>query len=57
LKNHILDLLEHPLKKTEMEARTLALGKTMMWSEIAKRYAMLFRDILDVNYLSRRSVI
>jgi glycosyltransferase involved in cell wall biosynthesis len=57
LKNHILDLLENPLKKKEMEARTLTLGKTMMWSEIAKRYAMLFRDLIDAKYLSRRSVI
>ncbi|QGQ98641.1 glycosyltransferase [Paenibacillus psychroresistens] len=54
----ILDLLDNPLKKKEMEARTLALGKTMMWSEIAKRYAMLVRGTLDAKYLSlRRSAI
>jgi polysaccharide biosynthesis protein PslF len=50
----ILDLLDNPLKKKEMEARTLALGKTMMWSEIAKRYAMLFRETLEAKYLSLR---
>jgi glycosyltransferase involved in cell wall biosynthesis len=54
----ILDLLDNPLKKKEMESRTLALGKTMMWSEIAKRYANLFRDCLETKYLSnRRSAI
>jgi glycosyltransferase involved in cell wall biosynthesis len=54
----ILDLLDNPLKKKEMEARTLALGKTMMWSEIAKSYASLFRDALEAKYLSpRRSAI
>jgi glycosyltransferase involved in cell wall biosynthesis len=54
----ILDLLDNPLKIKEMEARTLALGRTMMWSEIAKHYAMLFRDALEVNYVStRRSAI
>jgi hypothetical protein len=54
----ILELLDNPLKKKEMEARTLALGKTMMWSEIAKQYANLFRYCLETNYLSnRRSAI
>jgi glycosyltransferase involved in cell wall biosynthesis len=54
----ILELLDNPLKKKEMEARTLALGKTMMWSEIAKSYAMLFRNALEAKYLSlRRSAI
>jgi glycosyltransferase involved in cell wall biosynthesis len=58
LQTCILDLLDNPLKKKEMEARTLALGKTMMWSEIAKRYAMLFRETFDAKYLSlRRSAI
>lgn len=54
----ILDLLDNPLKKKEMEANTLSLGKTMMWSEIAKQYAMLFRDALEPKYLAiRRSAI
>lgn len=54
----ILELLDNPLKKKEMEARTLSLGKTMMWSEIAKQYAHLFRDALEPKYLAtRRSAI
>ncbi|MEX2461455.1 MAG: glycosyltransferase family 4 protein [Paenibacillaceae bacterium] len=58
LQSCILDLLNNPFKKKEMEARTLSLGKTMMWSEIAKRYAMLFRDALEPKYLTnRRSAI
>lgn len=53
----ILVLLENPQRKKEMEARTLALGRTMMWSKIAKRYATLFRENLDTHNLLRRSVI
>lgn len=43
----ILELLKHPLRKQAMEARTSALGRTMMWSEVAKRYAKLFRGVMD----------
>ena len=52
----ILDLLEHPMRKQEMEARTLALGRTMMWSEIAKGYAALFRSAIDTNYAYRETL-
>lgn len=46
----ILELLDNPLRKREMEARTSALGRTMMWSEIAKRYAALFRGVMDSSH-------
>lgn len=48
----ILELLEDPRKKEDMEARTLALGRTMMWSEIAKRYAVLFRESVGADHYS-----
>ena len=53
----ILELLENPDRKKEMEDRTLALGRTMMWSEIAKTYAVLIRELMDVNYAIKGSVI
>ena len=46
----ILELLEHPLQKRQMETRAAALGHTMMWSEIAKRYALLFRGVMESSY-------
>jgi glycosyltransferase involved in cell wall biosynthesis len=53
----ILQLLNNPQQKYEMEARTLLLGQTMMWSEIAKHYAHLFRLALEPSFLIIRSVI
>lgn len=53
----LLELLENPQQKSEMEARTLALGRTMMWSEIAQRYATLFRKIVATNYAHRGTLI
>jgi glycosyltransferase involved in cell wall biosynthesis len=53
----LLELLENPQRKTEMEARTLALGRTMMWSEIAQRYATLFREAMDSNFAYRGTLI
>jgi polysaccharide biosynthesis protein PslF len=35
-------ILENPKAKKEMEARTLKVGRTMMWENIAKQYADLF---------------
>jgi hypothetical protein len=41
-----------------MEARTLTMGKTMMWSEIALQYAILFRNATAANYsFLKRSAI
>jgi glycosyltransferase involved in cell wall biosynthesis len=53
----MLQLLNSPQQKSEMEARTLMLGQTMMWSEIAKRYAQLFRLAVEPAFLLNRSVI
>ncbi|MDB5053413.1 MAG: hypothetical protein JWM44_1463 [Bacilli bacterium] len=57
LEASILELLDKPQLKREMETRTLALGRTMMWSEIAKRYAVLVRENINNSYLYTRSVI
>jgi glycosyltransferase involved in cell wall biosynthesis len=45
----ILELLENPERMMEMEARTLALGRTMMWGETAKRYAVLLREGINTK--------
>ncbi|GGD90665.1 glycosyltransferase family 4 protein [Paenibacillus nasutitermitis] len=58
LEKAILLLLGNPALIADMEVRTLELGKTMMWSEIAKRYAALFQEsITSAATQSNRSVI
>lgn len=44
LETCILQLLNDPSKIAEMENRTLELGKTMLWNEIAKTYAAIFQE-------------
>ncbi|MNW53556.1 GDP-mannose-dependent alpha-(1-6)-phosphatidylinositol monomannoside mannosyltransferase [compost metagenome] len=53
----ILELLDDPGKVKDMENRTLALGRTMMWSEVAKTYAAIFQDKIALFKLADRSVI
>ncbi|WP_419874575.1 glycosyltransferase family 4 protein [Candidatus Pristimantibacillus sp. PTI5] len=57
LQNHIVNVLDHPELKTEMENRTLALGSTMMWNEVAKSYAVLFREIIAQSYALKGSAV
>ncbi|HEY8421858.1 MAG: glycosyltransferase [Clostridiales bacterium] len=47
LARHIRYILENPQAKTEMEKRTLSVGRTMMWENVAKQYTKLFIDTLD----------
>lgn len=53
----ILELLNNPTKKKEMEALTLKLGQTMMWGEIATLYATQIRKLIHSYNYSARSVI
>jgi glycosyltransferase involved in cell wall biosynthesis len=53
----ILELLNNPTKKQEMESLTLKLGQTMMWSEIATQYATQIRTLIHSFNISTRSVI
>ncbi len=39
-------VMEHPDLQAEMEKKTLALGKTMMWSRVAENYLAMFRKAL-----------
>jgi len=52
LEKCILNILGNPQLKQEMETRTLALGQTMMWNEIAKKYAAILR-----GHLQKESVL
>jgi len=57
LETHILNILDHPALKAEMEEKTMALGKTMMWSEVAKSYAQLFREVMSSSYGLKGSAV
>lgn len=47
LAEQIRYVLDHPEAKKEMEQKTLGLGRTMMWPNVARRYAGLFIDTLE----------
>lgn len=47
LARHIMYVLNNPKAKKEMEEKTLSVGKTMMWEEVANHYAQFFIDILE----------
>jgi glycosyltransferase involved in cell wall biosynthesis len=53
----ILQLLDNPALVKEMENRTLELGRTMLWNEVAKTYAAIFQENIAVSELANRSVI
>lgn len=53
----ILQLLDNPSLIKEMEDRTLELGITMRWSEIAKIYAAIIQKQITISELTTRSVI
>ena len=43
----IQTVLDNPLRKKEMETRTLVVGRTMMWANVAERYAELCLHLLE----------
>ncbi|WP_265446744.1 glycosyltransferase family 4 protein [Acetivibrio straminisolvens] len=47
LAKHIQYVLENPEAKKEMEMRTLSLGRTMMWENVANSYSKVFIDTLE----------
>ncbi|MBB3150849.1 hypothetical protein FHS16_000883 [Paenibacillus endophyticus] len=57
LETHIVNVLDDPGLKAEMENKTLALGSTMMWDEVAKSYAVLFRKIIAQSYALKGSAV
>ncbi|BBH22360.1 glycosyl transferase family 1 [Paenibacillus baekrokdamisoli] len=49
----ILRLLDNPTLVKEMEDRTLELGRTMLWSEIAKTYAAIFQEKIMISEFAK----
>lgn len=49
LERCILQILDHPQQKNRMEQLSLTLGRTMMWSEVSKQYAALFRNLAHIS--------
>lgn len=50
-------ILEHPHAKSEMEKKTLALGRTMMWKNVANQYAQLFIQTIEEAHLREGDVL
>jgi glycosyltransferase involved in cell wall biosynthesis len=57
LEKHILNILDHPTLKIQMENRTLELGRNMMWSEVTKSYAVLFREMMKNSQILKGSAV
>ncbi|WP_017813801.1 glycosyltransferase family 4 protein [Paenibacillus shenyangensis] len=57
LEKHIIDVLDQPDLKADMESKTLKLGNSMRWSEIAKAYSVLFREVSQLERRLKGSVV
>jgi hypothetical protein len=59
LETSILDIMDHPDKKNQMEQKTLDLGRTMMWNQIVQQYAAIIRESIqtETQYTIQGSVI
>lgn len=57
LAEKIMYVLDNPKAKKEMEKRTLSIGKTMMWGNIANQYTKLFIDTLEKANLQKGMVV
>jgi glycosyltransferase involved in cell wall biosynthesis len=57
LAKHIKYVLDNPEAKKEMEKRTLSLGRTMMWDNVAAHYAKLFIDTIAKTELNDSAVV
>ncbi|AEV67980.1 glycosyltransferase family 4 protein [Acetivibrio clariflavus] len=50
-------VLENPDAKEEMERKTLSVGRTMMWGNVANHYTKLFIDTLEEQKLAGSQVV
>jgi glycosyltransferase involved in cell wall biosynthesis len=50
-------VIENPKEKQEMESKTLSLGRTMMWEDIAKQYVKMFIDTVEKARLKDTRVV
>ncbi|AGC67100.1 glycosyl transferase group 1 [Thermoclostridium stercorarium subsp. stercorarium DSM 8532] len=57
LAEKIMYVLDNPKAKKEMEKRTLSVGMTMMWGNIANQYTKLFIDTLEKSKFQSSMVV
>ena len=57
LAKQISYVLENADAKEEMEKKTLSLGRSMMWENVAKRYSMIFINTLEEMKLVNSEVV
>lgn len=50
-------VIENPKEKQEMESKTLSLGRTMMWEDIAKQYVKMFIKVVEKVRLKDSAVV
>jgi len=57
LAKQIKYVIENPDAKEEMERKTLSVGRTMMWGNVANHYTKLFIDTLEEQKLAGSQVV
>ncbi|HOP71617.1 MAG TPA: glycosyltransferase family 4 protein [Thermoclostridium caenicola] len=57
LARQIRYVLDHPEAKKEMEQKTLNLGRTMMWPNVANQYTSLIIDTIEKEKMTNSMVI
>jgi len=57
LAKQIKYVIENPDVKEEMERKTLSVGRTMMWGNVANHYTKLFIDTLEEQKLAGSQVV
>jgi len=57
LARQIRYVLDHPDEKKEMEQKTLNLGRTMMWPNVANQYTSLIIDTIEKEKMTNSMVI
>jgi glycosyltransferase involved in cell wall biosynthesis len=57
LETCMLEILDHPERQKEMEHQTHLLGRTMMWNQIAKQYAVVIRESVVSSRTVQGSVV
>jgi len=57
LARQIRYVLDHPEEKKEMEQKTLSLGRTMMWPNVANHYTSMIIDVLEKEKITGSMVI
>jgi len=57
LAREIIYVMENPEAKREMEEKTLSVGRTMTWENVANHYAKLFTNTLEKSIKTEKSMV